>query len=85
MTNIQQKIAELEVRLSNIEDNLSKQPPVNSDDELMTIQQASSYTHYAVNTLYSYVKQGLIPYHKRGRKLIFSKKELLNWIKNKHL
>lgn len=33
-------------------------------------------------TIYGYVHQGSIPYHKRGKKLIFLKSEIDEWLKS---
>jgi hypothetical protein len=33
-------------------------------------------------TFYGYVSTGTIPYHKRGKKLIFLKSEIDSWLKN---
>ena len=32
-------------------------------------------------TFYGYIHKGLIPYHKRGKKLLFLKSEIDNWLK----
>ena len=50
--------------------------------DLVNIDVAAEITGLAKQTLYSRTSQGTIPYHKRGKRLYFSRKELEVWIKN---
>lgn len=50
-------------------------------DQLLTIQQASEFLNLSVPTLYGYVHKSLIPVCKGSKRLYFSKKELIDWIK----
>lgn len=50
-------------------------------DNLLTIQEASEFLHLSVPTLYGYVSKSIIPVSKQGKRLYFSKMELINWIK----
>ena len=52
-----------------------------NEDQLLTIQQASQLLNLSVPTLYGYVQRSKIPVSKRGKRLYFSKNELLEWIK----
>lgn len=51
-----------------------------SVDEPVGIERASQLTGLAVNTLYRYSRQGLIPAYKRGKRLIFYEAELNAWV-----
>ena len=79
--------AEIEVRLSNIENlilDLKHQPKQVSTDkteQLLTIQQASEFLNLSVPTLYMYVHRTEIPYMKKSKRLYFSKKELFEFVK----
>ena len=79
--------AEIEVRLSNIENlilDLKHQPKQVSTDQteqLLTIQQASEFLNLSVPTLYGYVHRSEIPVMKKSKRLYFSKKELFAWVK----
>lgn len=53
------------------------------DDEFFTLQQASQYLKMPVTTLYDYTSNKKIPFHKKGKKLHFSKLELNAWMKTK--
>ncbi len=50
-------------------------------DELLTISEAASLLKLSVPTIYGYVHRSEIPVSKRGKRLYFSKQELLDWIK----
>ncbi|MBK8342472.1 MAG: helix-turn-helix domain-containing protein [Bacteroidetes bacterium] len=51
------------------------------EDLLLTIKQAGELLNLSVPTLYGYVQRSEIPVSKRGKRLYFSKKELLDWVK----
>ncbi len=56
-------------------------PPIT--DDLTDVKGIAEYTHYSVSTVYTYVQQKKIPFYRQrnSRKLLFSKKEVLDWIK----
>ena len=53
------------------------------EDEFFNVQQASQYLKMPVTTLYDYTSNEKIPFHKKGKKLHFSKHELNVWMKTK--
>jgi len=55
--------------------------PYPESEQLLTIQQAGEILNLSVPTLYGYVHRAEIPVCKRGKRLYFSKQELLEWIK----
>jgi len=67
---------ELEAYFSAIQ--LNEQPEA---DQLLTIQQAGELLNLSVPTLYGLVSRSEIPVSKRGKRLYFSKQELLLWVK----
>jgi len=79
--------AEIEVRLSNIENLIldlkhqPKQVSTEQTEQLLTIQQASQFLNLSVPTLYGYVHRSEIPYMKKSKRLYFSKKELFEFVK----
>jgi predicted DNA-binding transcriptional regulator AlpA len=76
----------LDQRLSRVENLLielkhtSKLNTAPAENDIISIQQASELTGYAVQTLYGKVSRNEIPFMKRGKKLWFSRKHLINWI-----
>jgi excisionase family DNA binding protein len=45
------------------------------------IQEAAEFLHLTVPTLYSKVSKGELPYMKRGKRLYFSRTELMEYLK----
>lgn len=60
---------------------LEEVSPSNPDDDFTDIYGAMKITNYKRNTIYDYVGKNKIPHQKISRKLIFSKSELIAWIK----
>lgn len=50
--------------------------------DLLMIGQASEFLNLSVSTLYTKVSRREIPVNKRGKRLYFSRDELLTWIKS---
>jgi excisionase family DNA binding protein len=61
-------------------DNPSKSGTV--DHNLMTIAEAASFLNVSIPTLYAKTSQKRIPFHKKGKRLYFSKNDLIAWVKN---
>jgi excisionase family DNA binding protein len=51
------------------------------EEEILTIQQAAGFLNLKVPTLYTLNSKGEIPSCKRGKRLYFSKGDLVNWVK----
>ena len=72
--------------LSRIEQDLEELKYIQKEgagvpvQDIITIHQASSLTGYAVQTLYGKVSRKEIPFMKKGGKLWFSRKELIEWV-----
>ena len=76
-------VTQLHEKLENIERLLleSYQKPENGS-ELLTIQQAAELLNLSISTLYAKVSRKQIPVSKKGKRLYFSKAELIAWIKS---
>lgn len=77
----------IEARLNNIESLLldikhnKKEPTPNTpEDELLTVPQAAEFLQLTVATIYSKVSRQELPVMKRGKRLYFSKKELVAYL-----
>lgn len=64
--------------LNNANKAFAAQPEA---DTLLTIKQAANLLHLAVPTLYSKVSRKEIPHSKNGKRLYFSKADLIEWVK----
>jgi excisionase family DNA binding protein len=78
----------IETRLSNIENLILdiKHQPVNTElikqpEQLLTIQEAAEFLTLSVPTIYSKVSKNEIPFMKKGKRLYFSRIELLEYVK----
>ena len=78
------RIDKLETLLTRISDRLEveKSDESSQKEDLGDIQLASEITGLAVPTIYSKVSRAEIPCMKRGKKLYFSKHELIQWIRD---
>jgi excisionase family DNA binding protein len=77
-----QAVLQLHEKLNNIEQillNQEKSQP--QEDQILTIKQASEVLNLSVPTIYGLVQRSAIPVSKQGKRLYFSKDELINWIK----
>lgn len=76
-------IAQLNNRLESIEKLLSETH--NDHITYLNIDEAAAFLRMQKSTLYQYVFYRRIPYYKTGKKLTFSKTELVEWMnKNRH-
>ena len=85
MTNpfeiLEERLIRIECQLFELQ-RLMQQPQFSTEsDELLNVQQASKLLGLAVQTIYGYVSRREIPVCKRGKRLYFSEKELLEWVR----
>ena len=77
----------IEARLNSIETLLldlkhePKELPGTPQDRLFTIQQAAEFLGLTVPTMYTKVSKSELPVMKRGKRLYFSRSELLDYLK----
>ena len=76
VSSLSQEVGEIK-RLLLEKSNITQPEP----EQLLTIQQAGKILNLSVPTLYGYVHRAEIPVCKRGKRLYFSKQELLQWVK----
>ena len=50
-------------------------------DQLLTINEAAEFLHLTADTLYGKVHSKEIPYSKPGKRIYFSKTEIIQWVK----
>jgi len=55
--------------------------PTDQPEQLLTIKEAAEFLSLAVPTIYSKCSKGELPLMKRGKRLYFSRTELLEYIK----
>ena len=66
-------------------DNLEliiKNQPKDSEDEFLTVEEASAFLTLSLPTVYSKVSKKELPYMKQGKRLYFLKSDLIEYIKD---
>ena len=58
-----------------------EQTPTDQPEQLLTVQEAAEFLRLTVPTIYSKVSKGELPVMKRGKRLYFSRTELLEYLK----
>lgn len=56
--------------------------PTDHPEQLLTVQEAAEFLSLTVPTMYSKVSKGELPVMKRGKRLYFSRTELLEYLKD---
>jgi excisionase family DNA binding protein len=80
--SLPEAVTHLSERLENIERLLTEQKEhPKGQDDLLTIDQAAEFLTLTKPTLYSKVSRRELPYMKRGKRLYFSKDELMAYLK----
>jgi excisionase family DNA binding protein len=79
-----QAVNQLIDKLDSIERLLLSQnsTPQPEEDKLLTIREAAEILHLSVPTVYGLVQRSEVPVCKRGKRLYFSKQELVGWIRS---
>ena len=82
--DVPQAVAHLITKVEKIETLLTeKQPQTQETDRWLSLDDLCNYHpgHPAKPTVYTWIWQRLIPYHKKGKKVIFLKSEIDSWLK----
>lgn len=53
------------------------------DDPLFNLDEAKEYLKLTKATLYGYTSKGIVPHFKQGKRLLFRKSQLDNWLLSK--
>ena len=75
VTQLYQKLTSIETIL------LSRSDQQSEADQILSVQKAAELINLTVPTVYGLVQRSAIPVSKQGKRLYFSKFELIDWIK----
>lgn len=75
-------VQELNAKIDNIMLLLQSAKPDVKQSDLLTIQDAATFLNLSKSTLYNKVNKNEIPYMKKGKRLYFSRTELMDYIKS---
>ncbi|MBK3517714.1 helix-turn-helix domain-containing protein [Carboxylicivirga marina] len=59
----------------------SPQVTIETDSKMLSREEASQFLGCSLTSLYNYTKSRQIPYHQVGRRILFSKSDLVNHLK----
>jgi excisionase family DNA binding protein len=79
-SQINERLSNLEQLISELTEQ-SKQAATNEGNDLLTIEEAGELLHLSKATIYSKCSLRELPYMKRGKRLFFSREELLAYLK----
>ena len=77
VTNLSKEVSELKRLLIEKQE----QPGTDQTEQFLTVQEAAEYLSLAVPTMYCKVMRGEIPCMKQGKRLYFSRTELMEYVK----
>ena len=66
--------------LENLHSNNQANPPGEFTDTLLDTKEVARMINYKETSLYGLVRKRKIPFNKMEGKLLFSKKEIMNWV-----
>lgn len=79
---IEARLSSIESLILDLKHNPSRVEPTDQPEQLLTIQQAAEFLSLSVPTLYTKVSKSELPVMKRGKRLYFSRTELMDYIKD---
>ena len=80
--SLPQVVQELNSKIDNITMLLESAKPAENKNDLLNIQEAAEFLNLSKSTLYNKVNKRELPVMKKGKRLYFSKVELLAYIKS---
>ena len=80
--SLPQVVQELNAKIDNIMLFLQSAKPDVKQSDLLTIQEAASFLNLSKHTLYNKTNKNELPYMKKGKRLYFSRAELMAYIKS---
>ena len=83
--NLPEAVGLLIEKIESLEKHLlenSGKRTTEQSDQLMTVDQAAEFLNLAKPTVYSMVSRGELPYMKRSKRLYFSRKDLIAYIRD---
>ena len=78
---IQNDLSTIKGLLLDIQGNKSTPLSAAPEETILNVQQASEFVGLKIPTVYALVSQRKIPFSKQGKKLMFLKSELIQWVK----
>jgi excisionase family DNA binding protein len=80
--SLPQAVQELNAKMDSIMMFLQSAKPDVKQSDLLTIQEAASFLNLSKHTLYNKANKNELPYMKKGKRLYFSRVELMAYLKS---
>ena len=80
--SLPQVVQELNSKIDNITMLLESAKPAENKNDLLNIQEAAEFLNLSKSTLYNKVNKRELPVMKKGKRLYFSRVELIEYIKS---
>ena len=80
--SLPQVVYDLNAKIDSIMLLLQSAKPDVKESDLLTINEAALFLNLSKNTLYNKVNKNELPYMKKGKRLYFSRAELITYIKS---
>lgn len=78
---IEDRLNSIEHLLQSIHDKREEASPQQDKEQLLTVQEAAKFLSLSVPTIYSKVHKGELPVMKRTKRLYFSSRDLMQYLK----
>jgi excisionase family DNA binding protein len=78
---IEARLSDLEKLINDIKQRPTQAVSTAQHEQLLTVQEAAQFLNLSIPTIYSKVSKGELPVMKRSKRLYFSSKELMEYIK----
>lgn len=75
------QVEKLSSEISEIKSLLLLKDSKQKSDRLLNVKECAKLLNVSVPTLYSYTQNNKIPYNKKGKRLLFLKSEIMDWVK----
>lgn len=79
---LDQRLARIETLCDRLLEHGKLQADSSATQRPITIEQVAELTHAAVATIRGWTSKRLIPFHKRGKRVLFFQDEVVAWVKN---
>ena len=79
---LDQRLARIETLCDRLIEHGKLQADFSATQRPITIEQVSELTHAAVATIRGWTSKRLIPFHKRGKRVLFFEDEVIAWVRN---
>ena len=76
------QVANLTEEIAELKNLLIKQSSSETVEQIIDAKQCSKLLNMTIHTLYGYTQRKEIPFNKKGKKLIFIRSEIIDWVKS---